>query len=75
MNIKKGKYQHYKGNFYEVMDIVRHSETEETLVLYRQLYGDHALWVRPYELFFEDVVKDGKRFPRFAFVDNVTTLL
>ncbi len=74
MDIKKGKYRHYKGNFYEVIDTVRHSETEERLVLYRQLYGDFSLWVRPYELFLEKVEKDGKSVSRFAFVNNMTTL-
>ena len=74
MNIKTGRYRHYKGNFYEVIDVVRHSETEEPLVLYRQLYGDHSLWVRPYSHFFENIKSDGKSIPRFAFVDNLTTL-
>ncbi|MEM0910285.1 MAG: DUF1653 domain-containing protein [Pseudomonadota bacterium] len=74
MEIKKGKYRHFKGNYYEVLDVVRHSETEEKLVLYKQLYADHSLWVRPYDQFVEKVETDGKTIPRFAFVDNLSKL-
>lgn len=66
--IQKGKYQHYKGNEYEVVDVVIHSETEEFMVLYRPLYGDQLLWVRPLEMFFEQVEVDGQRQPRFKFL-------
>ncbi|RQW28921.1 DUF1653 domain-containing protein [Rhodobacteraceae bacterium CH30] len=61
-----GRYRHYKGHDYEVIDLVCHSETEEWLVLYRPLYGEGGLWVRPYTMFFEDVIIDGVSIPRFA---------
>ncbi|WP_028470449.1 DUF1653 domain-containing protein [Neptunomonas japonica] len=54
-SFRVGKYRHYKGNEYELVDLVRHSETEEWMVLYRPLYGDADLWVRPYDMFFEKV--------------------
>lgn len=65
-----GIYEHYKGNRYEVIDTVKHSETEELMVLYRALYGDKGLWVRPYEMFFEDVEVNGKTTPRFKYVGD-----
>ena len=61
-----GLYRHYKGNLYEVVDTVRHSETLEPLTLYRALYGEHGLWVRPAAMFNEGVVVDGVQQPRFA---------
>ena len=61
-----GRYRHYKGQPYQVVELCRHSETQEVLVLYRQLYGDGALWVRPYAMFVEIVVVDGQTQPRFA---------
>ncbi len=65
-DLRKGFYQHYKGPYYEVLDLVRHSESEEWLVLYRTCYGDWGRWVRPYDMFVETVVlADGER-PRFA---------
>ena len=70
MTLKIGKYQHYKGNFYQVEDVATHSETMEKLVVYRPLYGEGALWVRPLEMFTEDVVVDGKAQPRFKFCDE-----
>ena len=66
--MKRGIYQHYKGNLYEVLDLVKHSETEEELVLYRALYGEHGLWVRPHAMFFESVVVDGKTLERFTYI-------
>ena len=60
-----GLYRHYKGNLYEVLDTVRHSETLEPLTLYRALYGDKGLWVRPAAMFMEDVVIDGVKQARF----------
>jgi hypothetical protein len=65
-SIEKGKYRHYKGNLYEVVDVARHSETLEYVVIYRALYGDFGLWVRPLAMFVEDVVIEGKEQPRFA---------
>ena len=66
--LKLGKYQHYKGNFYQVENIATHSETEEKMVVYRPLYGDKSLWVRPLSMFIEQVEIQGKKQPRFAFV-------
>ena len=63
-----GRYQHYKGQFYTVLGLARHSETEEELVVYRQDYGDHGLWVRPRVMFLENVNVAGQLIPRFRFV-------
>ena len=60
-----GHYRHYKGMEYEVLGTVRHSETLEPLTLYRALYGEHGLWVRPAAMFNENVVIDGVLQPRF----------
>ena len=68
MKLKKGRYRHYKGNEYEVIDLARHSETEEWLVVYRTCYGDRSLWVRPYEMFVGKVEVEGKRVDRFAYI-------
>ena len=65
MGIELGKYKHYKGNFYEVIGIVKHSETLEDLVLYKQLYAEGALWVRPLTMFLETVTVDGQTKQRF----------
>ena len=62
----RGRYRHYKGGEYELLGVVRHSETLEPLVLYRPLYGDSGDWVRPFAMFFSDVEVDGQRVPRFA---------
>lgn len=70
MSIQTGKYRHYKGNEYEVIGVARHSEDESELVVYRTLYGDHSLWVRPLAMFIEDVEVDGKSVPRFAYVGD-----
>ena len=63
--ITPGTYRHYKGNLYEVVDVATHSETEEQLVVYRALYGDRGLWVRPLAMFSEPVEVDGVEHPRF----------
>lgn len=65
---RPGRYIHYKGNAYEVLGIARHSETMEELVVYRALYGEHGLWVRPRKMFCESVIVSGKSQPRFRFV-------
>ncbi|MFT7287238.1 MAG: hypothetical protein ACI87W_001351 [Halieaceae bacterium] len=65
MSLQPGRYRHYKGGEYEVLDTVRHSETEEQLVLYRPLYGERALWVRPLAMFAETVAVDGRALARF----------
>ncbi len=61
-----GRYRHYKGGQYEVIGTVRHSETLEPLVLYRALYGEGGLWVRPHAMFFSQVEHDGQSVARFA---------
>jgi hypothetical protein len=60
-----GRYRHYKGRDYEVIGVARHSETREVLVVYRPLYNDSGLWVRPHAMFFEEIEVDGVRRPRF----------
>ena len=61
-----GRYRHYKGGEYEVLGVVRHSESLEPLVLYRPLYNASGLWVRPYAMFLETVEVGGAQVPRFA---------
>ncbi|KMQ72887.1 DUF1653 domain-containing protein [Marinobacter subterrani] len=68
--IRPGRYRHYKGKDYEVLGIARHSETEEQMVVYRCLYGDHSLWVRPLAMFRETVEVAGEQVPRFARLDE-----
>jgi cyclomaltodextrinase / maltogenic alpha-amylase / neopullulanase len=73
--MKLGKYQHFKGNFYEVISVARHSETLEELVVYRALYkhekyGENSLWVRPKKMFLENVIVGGKEMPRFKPVED-----
>lgn len=68
MALKKGIYQHYKGNKYEVLGVARHSETLEEVVVYQALYGDKDIWVRPLKMFEESVAVDGKSVPRFKYV-------
>ena len=67
-SIKPGRYRHFKGKEYEVLGIARHSETEEELVVYRALYGDFSLWVRPVRMWNETVERDGKTFRRFTYI-------
>jgi hypothetical protein len=63
--LPRGRYRHYKGGEYEVIDVARHSETEELMVVYRPLYGERELWVRPLAMFVESVEIDGETMPRF----------
>ncbi|MGL4996211.1 MAG: DUF1653 domain-containing protein [Deefgea sp.] len=65
-----GEYQHYKGNRYQVIDLAIHSETVEWMVVYRPLYGEGALWVRPYAMFIENVIIDGVEQARFSKVPD-----
>ena len=64
--IRPGRYRHFKGKEYEVLGVARHSETEEEYVVYRQLYGEHSLWVRPASMWLEAVDRDGYCGPRFV---------
>ena len=70
MTVKPGRYRHFKGAEYQVIDVARHSETAEELVVYRPLYGDGRLWVRPLQLFVETVQLDGRQIPRFLFLGD-----
>ncbi len=63
--IKPGRYRHYKGKDYEVLGVARHSETEEAYVVYRQLYGEGGLWIRPMTMFSESVSVGNELVPRF----------
>jgi len=67
---RKGRYRHFKGKEYEVIDIARHSETMEEHVVYRALYGDFGLWIRPANMFFETIVRDGKSMARFSYIEE-----
>ena len=67
-NIKPGKYRHFKGNEYEVIGVGKHSETLEEYVLYRALYGEGGLWVRPASMWNETVEKGGKTYTRFEYI-------
>ena len=64
-NVPQGIYRHYKGSLYQVLHTAQHSETEEALVVYRCLYGEYGVWVRPLSMFSETVEVEGKRVPRF----------
>jgi hypothetical protein len=68
--IQPGCYRHYKGNLYEVIDVAKHSETEEKLVVYRCLNDGNTLWVRPLLMFLETVEVAGQKIPRFARIDQ-----
>ncbi len=67
-DIKLGKYRHFKGNEYEVLFVAKNSETLEDMVVYRALYGDCGVWVRPASMWNETVVRDGKEIKRFLFL-------
>ena len=68
--IKPGKYRHFKGNEYEVIGIAKHSETLEPMVVYRALYGEGGLWVRPASMWDEIIERDGQSFKRFTFIEE-----
>lgn len=70
MEIKLGKYRHFKGNEYEVIGIAKHSETLEEMVIYRALYGEGGYWVRPASMWNEEVTRDGKTFRRFTYIEE-----
>ena len=69
MDIQTGLYRHFKGNLYEVIGTATHSETREPMVVYRALYGEHDLWVRPAAMWSETVDRDGYHGPRFQYID------
>jgi len=70
MEIKIGKYRHFKGKEYEVLAIAKHSETEEELVVYRALYGEGQIWVRPVSMWQEKVEREGKIYDRFTYMEE-----
>lgn len=67
--MKKGIYKHYKGNMYELLHIAKHSETLEKMVVYKALYGEGEIWVRPASMWDEEIEKDGKKVKRFELVE------
>lgn len=73
--ITKGLYQHFKGAYYLVMDVATHSESEDSLVIYRALYGDKGVWARPLSMFIEAVELNGESQPRFKYLDPQTQVL
>ena len=70
MEIKTGKYRHFKGGEYEVLGMAYHSETGEEMVVYKALYGEEKLWVRPVSMWNETVERDGKTFRRFTYLSK-----
>ena len=71
--IKLGRYRHFKGNEYEVLYLAKHSETLEPMVVYRALYGERGIWVRPASMWNEIVERDGQAFIRFTRIDDGST--
>ncbi len=70
MNVKLGKYQHYKGNEYNVLYLATHSETLEPMVVYQALYGEGGIWVRPACMWNEEIVVEGKTVKRFTYCEG-----
>ena len=70
MELQAGIYKHYKGNFYEVLTTAQHSETEEWMVVYKALYGEEGIWVRPFDMFMEKVEVKGVLISRFTYVGD-----
>ena len=66
--IKKGRYRHFKGNEYEVIGFGKHSETLEEMVIYKALYGEGEIWLRPVSMWNEEITRDGKTFKRFTYI-------
>mgnify|MGYP003455652477 CR=1 FL=1 len=67
--IKKGIYEHYKGNWYELLYVANHSETLENMVVYKALYGEGEIWVRPLSIWNEEVEVNGNKIPRFKLIE------
>ncbi|MDY6451632.1 DUF1653 domain-containing protein [Acinetobacter faecalis] len=71
MSLKKGIYQHYKGNLYQVFNVATHSETREQVVVYQCLYGDYSMWVRPLTMFTETITtSDDREIERFKLIQE-----
>ncbi len=66
--MKLGKYKHFKGNEYEALYVARHSETQEEMVVYRALYGEFGIWVRPLSMWNETVIHEGREVKRFTYI-------
>ena len=66
--VQLGKYRDFKGNLYELIEVAHHSESQEPVAVYRALYGDHGLWVRPLEMFLETIERDGAEIQRFQHI-------
>ncbi|GAL86204.1 hypothetical protein MYP_3433 [Sporocytophaga myxococcoides] len=69
--IEPGKYKHYKGKYYKVIGVAKHSETMEDMVYYQCLYGDFGFWVRPLKMFKETITVEGELVPRFKFIEKI----
>ncbi|MDD5793074.1 MAG: DUF1653 domain-containing protein [Erysipelotrichaceae bacterium] len=70
MEIRIGKYRHFKGNEYQVLYLAKHSETLQEMVVYQALYGEKGIWVRPASMWNEDVIRDGKTLKRFTYIEE-----
>ncbi len=70
MQVKPGRYRHFKGNEYMVIAVAKHSETTEPMVVYKALYGSEEFWVRPLSNWIETVIKDGVVYNRFEYVSD-----
>ena len=70
MELKPGRYRHFKGGEYNVEGVATHSETGESMVVYSPLYGEGGLWVRPLSMFLETVERDGEQRPRFTYIEQ-----
>lgn len=68
MEVKTGRYRHFKGNEYELLYIAKDSETLEDMVVYKALYGEGGIWVRPLKMWNETVIRDGKEYKRFTYI-------
>ncbi len=69
-DFKLGRYRHFKGNEYELLYLAKHAETLEDMVVYRALYGEHGIWVRPAAMWNEVIERDGKRMKRFTYIGD-----
>jgi len=72
-SIPRGRYRHFKGNEYEVVDVALDSETQQPVVIYRALYGERGLWVRPLVMFSEVIERNGARIRRFEYIGDIAS--